>query len=84
MTVTEKIQGKLIENGMFDSQAKEVMLLVVPRLRKLVSGYGIDLDGQSSAYPDIIHTILFADIKPIALKWIDENIPMAWYRPMFV
>jgi hypothetical protein len=27
---------------------------------------------------------LFLAIKPIALEWIEKNIPLAWYKPMFM
>ena len=43
------------------------------------------LDSPSEEYPNMIYRLLFDGmIKSIALNWIEENVPMAWYKPMFV
>ncbi len=34
-------------------------------------------------YDDVIYRIIYMTIKPIALKWIEENAPLAWFKPMF-
>ncbi len=83
MTTREKLQGMLVNNGMFESQAKEVMEIAMPELNNLVEDYQITFDRPASEYPSVIYNILFLAIKPIALKWIEEKIPMAWYKPMF-
>jgi len=84
MTVKETLINMLIERGMFLSQANEVMELAVPQLNDLVEGYSISLDSRSDEYPYQMSKILFAAIRPIALKWIDDNKPQAWYRDVFV
>ena len=84
MTVREKSQGMLVNKGMFETQAKEVMDIAEPELNKLVNDYKITFDRPADEYPSVIYTILFMAIRPIALKWIEENIPMAWYKPMFL
>lgn len=84
MTVREKLESILISNGMFESQAKEVIDLSIPNLNNLIQGYHINFDSPSNDYPNIAYVIWFKEIKPIALKWIDENIPLAWFRPMFI
>lgn len=84
MTVREKLESMLISNGMFESQAKEVIDLSISKLNDLIQGYRINFDSPSSDYPDIAYVMWFKEIKPIALKWIDSNIPLAWFRPMFI
>lgn len=84
-TVREKLESMLVANGMFESQAKEVMEIAIPELNKLADDYTITFDSPSNQYPSSsLYTIWYISIKPIALKWIDENKPMAWYREMFV
>ncbi len=83
MTVKDKLFNMLIERGMFDSQAEKVMEKAIPELINLVEYYSISFNRPSDEYPKPIYDVLFLAIKPIALKWIEENIPMAWYKPMF-
>jgi hypothetical protein len=84
MTIKEKLQSMLVNNGMFESQAKEIMGIAIPELNNLVEDYQITFDRSASEYyPSVIY-VLFLAIKPIALKWIEEKMPMAWYKPMFV
>jgi hypothetical protein len=83
MTTREKLEQMLVSNGMFESQAKEVMEISIPELNNLVEDYQITFDRPASEYPNVIYNILFLAIKPIALKWIEEKMPMAWYKPMF-
>jgi hypothetical protein len=84
MTIKQTLINMLIERGMFLSQANEVMELAVPQLNDLVEGYSISLDSRSDDYPKEIYKVLFGCIRPIALKWIDDNKPQAWYRDVFV
>ena len=83
-TVRGKLESMLIQYGMFESQAKEVIDLSIPKLNELVDEYKISFDRPQTEYPDTLYSILFLNIKPIALKWIDDNKPMAWYRDMFI
>lgn len=84
MTVEEKLEDILVSNGMFESQAKEVLELSKPKLIELADGYDITFESPSRDYPDVIYSIWFAAMKPIALKWIDDNKPEAWFREMFL
>jgi len=84
MTIQGKLEKMLMENGMFESQAKEVMNLAKPNIEKLVENYHLDLNQNSDEYPNAIYSVLFLAIKPIALEWIEKNIPLAWYKPMFM
>jgi hypothetical protein len=84
MTTREKLEEMLVHNGMFDTQAKKVMDIAIPELNNILDDYTITFDRPASEYPNAIYTILFLYIKPIALKWIEENCPLAWYKPMFM
>lgn len=84
MTTREKLESMLIERGMSVQQANEVMDLAKPKIDEVADNYEISYDRPASEYPDIIYNTLFLFIKPIALKWIEENKPLAWFKPMFI
>lgn len=83
MTVQEQLEQKLIECGMFNHQAKEVVALAIPEISKITDNYQITWNSPSDNYPEAIYSVLFMTVKPIALKWIEEHAPMAWFKPMF-
>ena len=84
MTTREKFESMLVKNGMFESQAKKVMDIAIPELKQMSPDYDITFDRPSEEYPSVIYNIIFIAIKPIALKWIEENAPQAWFKPMFM
>lgn len=100
MTVQRKLVDMLIQNGLFESQATAIMELALPVLNKqaeevngmqekegeivAVNPYKITWNAPSTDYPKGLYDIWFLSIKPVALKWIDENKPNAWCRAMFV
>lgn len=90
MTVREKLESMLVSNGMFESQAKEVMEMAMPLLNNEMGVdegqpiYKLTYDRPAKEYPDFLYPILFDRLKPIALQWIDKNKPAAWFREMFV
>ncbi len=79
MTTREKFEKMLEERGMFPEQAKAVMKKAIP-----IVDYAFTWDSPANEYPEPIYNVVFeTSIKEIALDWIEDNIPMAWYRPMF-
>lgn len=84
MTTREKFESMLVKNGMFESQAKKVMDIAIPELKELYSANDITFDRPSEEYPSVLYSIIFIAIKPIALKWIEQNCPQAWFKPMFM
>lgn len=84
ITVKEKLINMLIKNGMFRTQAEEVLAIAIPELNKLAGGYQIQFDTPATDYPLALYDQWFKTIKPIALDWIDKNKPKAWFRDMFV
>jgi hypothetical protein len=89
MTTKEKLISMLVEKGMFEQQAQKVMEVAIPEIEKKFNegkenAYKFTWNRPAEEYPTPIYATLFISIKPIALKWIDDNIPNAWFREMFV
>lgn len=84
MTVKEKLIDMLVNSGMSEIQAEDVLELAKPTLEKAGQGYKLTFDRPASEYPSALYPLLFGVIKPVALKWIDDNKPQAWFREMFV
>ena len=84
MTVRGKLEGMLVAQGMFASQAQKVMDLAIPELNKLSPDYAISFDRPADEYPTTLYSVWYASVRPVALKWIDENQPLAWYRDVFI
>ena len=59
MTVSEKIISMLVSNGMFESQAKEVMKLAITKLKNSIEDYTITFNSPSDQYPNIVYSILY-------------------------
>lgn len=81
MTVEEKMIQLLVNKGMFESQAKQV--LESAKIHKLFKETDTKWDSPSSGYPDSCLVVISMSIDMIALEWIDRNCPKAWFRPMF-
>ncbi len=79
MTSREKLIEMLVANGMFETQAEEVMDMAQER-----DDMGIHWNFSHDQYADMMYPILFESIKPIALEWIEKNKPQAWYKGCFV
>ena len=81
MTIRQKMKETLEDNGMFPEQAEEVIKLSEQN-ETLASMKG-RWDDSTEDYPPSIVTLTWITVKEDALKWIDANMPRAWYRPMF-
>lgn len=84
MTTREKLIEMCIDNGMFPEQAKEVVELAISEIDKLVDGYKTTWDRPANEYPDGLYAVMFLTVADVAIKWIDENLPKAWFRSMFL
>jgi len=82
MTVKEKLISFLTMRGMSEQQAEAVMQIAMPLIGK-VDDYQITFDSPSTDYPSVMYNILDAELKPIALRWIIDNKPMAFFRNLF-
>ncbi len=83
MTTQERLINELTKRGMFESQAKEVLELAKPKIESIIEDYKITWNSSSDDYPNSIYNVWFMTVKSIALKWINENKPEAWFKPMF-
>lgn len=73
----------LTDRGMFDNQADAVMQEAIPLLERLSKGYRITWERPASEYPEPIFNVMWLPLRDTALKWIKENAPEAWFRPLF-
>ncbi len=49
-----------------------------------VTPYSITWDRPAEEYPTALYATLYTlYVKPEAYKWIEENLPMAWYKQVF-
>lgn len=83
MTTKEQLIRMCFENGMFECDAKQVVELAIPDIDSLVSDYQITWDSPVNDYPKQLYAIWFMTVKEHAVKWIDSNIPQAWFRAAF-
>ena len=80
-TFFDAMKARLNENGLFDEHVEKIMELAVKdeSLSNMNGRWGDDVSG----YPGMMTHLTFRLIRPIAYKWICENIPAAWFRPVF-
>jgi len=84
MTVREKVENMLIEQGLFVQQAKKIMDISIPKINALSDDYTITWDSYWLDYEEEMYNFLFSLVKPEVLKWIDEHCSKAWFRDSFV
>ena len=73
----------LTDRGMSDGQADDVLKDAIPQIESLTENYRVTWDRPASEYPDVIYNAMWLHLSNATLKWIDENAPQAWFRPMF-
>lgn len=83
MTVKDKLLLHLTDKGMSDSQA-EIVLTDYLKSISQDTNYQISLDDVSDAYPKEVYYALYSGLKHEAIQWIEKNVPLAWFKPMFL
>ena len=81
MTIEEKLIEMLINNGMDDVQAKQVMERV--KAAKANAAMTQRWSDAVEDCPEDLFKPLWISTEDHALEWIDANLPLAWFRPMF-
>ena len=81
MTTREKFEKMLTDRGMWPKEATAVMDLAIIEIDG--DECGIKWGAPAGDYPNTIYAVLYLTIRPIALKYIDDTIPKAFYRSMF-
>jgi hypothetical protein len=69
------------ERGMFSEQAEHVFERVVSS--DINASMSHRWNDSVSGYPPVMLNLVLSQTKREALAWIDENAPLAWFRPMF-
>jgi hypothetical protein len=78
VTIRRKLEGLLIESGVKPADAREIVEIYAnDRYGEAVAGR---LDEDASGYPEMMFVICWSAVKKIAVEWIDQNKPGAWYR----
>ena len=80
-TIEQSVFERLVNCGMFDSQALAVLELVKADTDENMHGRWSD---SFEDYQPVVEPLIWSNVKRIALIWIDENKPKAWFREMFV
>ena len=83
MTTRGKLEEMLVEMGMFEEQAVEVLDLAIPKMDEIAADYDITWNSPADGYPQVMYNMWFSSVKKVAKEWIAKNKPQAWYRPMF-
>lgn len=83
LTTRERFEKMLIECGMFYDQAHAVMDKAIPVINEQSGDYDVTWDRPSTEYPDAVYNVLFLTVKPIALEYIEQACPNAWFGAMF-
>lgn len=81
MTTLENQTQLLFNMGLFQPQAEAIMKVAVEELNESVN---VNWNDDITGYPPAIQGMIHLAIKPIALNWIEENCPNAWFKEMFV
>lgn len=82
-TIMDKLREMLVANGLFPDMADKILAeAVVGDLAPQARLWHEEVSrlGQAS---EMFVNLAYNQLRPVALAWIDKNIPQAWFRPMF-
>lgn len=84
MTTLQKLTKMITDRAVSDRQATEIMEIAKSEIAK-DANYRMTWDRPASEYPKAFYNVVFAlYVKPAAIKWVDENLPNAFWRMMFL
>ena len=84
MTFEEKAKELMISYGMFDTQADAVIALCKEKGEDEFPGMRDRWRDDIEGYPEMLFPAIWNSIKRVALEWLEENKPEAWFKPMFM
>ena len=88
MTTRQKIELALISKGIFEPTATKIMDCIIPLIDAEMDAEGtprITWNLPANGYPDALYAVLFlTHINKHVLAWAEENMPRAWWKPMFL
>ena len=79
VTVRELMLKRLHDNGMFEEQAEQVMVMAEAGMESMKDNWNKPADG----YPSVVINVTWISVKQFALQWIESNAPEAWFKAMF-
>jgi len=82
MNFVERLTKELEDSGMFPDQAAEVMKRFLAEESHTTMGQRVY--EPTDNYPNGVYNVLWVLCKAVALKYIDETCPRAWFRPVFL
>lgn len=78
-------------NTSHDLLTEDMMKRIVPSIIGNIKGLcdqigydGVTFDRPASEYPEFFYTMLWIQLKPVVLKWLDRNHPEAWFKPVYM
>lgn len=77
-TYEQYFHNYLYQNGMFPQQAQAVLDSI-----RNEEPFAYALKQAHEGFPPAMATVLTMSLKRAAVKWIDANIPQAWFRAVF-
>ena len=78
-TVEAEMKNYLIENGMSNDQANSVITETKKEMEFTFNNWDSPIDTYSSQLRGLIKL----SVKQTALKWLNKNKPLAWFKPIF-
>ena len=82
MTTRQKFETMLTELAVPETDAAKIMDIAIPVIDSTFDNYNITWDSPCEDYTDGLYSILFySNVKPIALAWVEEHKPQAWFKP---
>ena len=82
MNIKDDLKKFLCDNGLFEDMADQVMESIIgdPANEAMQGRWEESIE----FYPSQLIEVLRDSAKYHALRWIDSNLPKAWFRPMFL
>lgn len=80
-TIEQALATQLYNMGLFEEQAEAI--IAKAKAHETFKAMADHWNTPAASHPPAFMAVLLVSIKPIALAWIDENIPRHWARPMF-
>ena len=80
LTIRGQLQKKLYEIGMFPEQTSEVLDNMEAKMPEMQGRW----QESFANYPEPMRLVLLLTAKSYALKWVDANLPLAWYKPLLM
>lgn len=81
MTFRQWAEEFCVERGMFSNDAKKVveLLMADPSFDSMQCRWEDDVSG----YPPQMQSVLIVSLKEVAISYIEDKKPKAWYKSLF-